>query len=300
MRIGSLRSHQHGFTLIELMFVIAVIGILAAIAVPVYHDYTTRARVAQVLTTIDTLRTAFHAEFATRGSIPDFSAGKEGEIPPELASFPIGPGLLRFDYLSEYLIHSSSHYGPFGGSDIPYLMLMAKNPTQARYLKAVAHALPHNAYAWVVEPMAMVVPLLDAQARQQSIANAKQNPQPAQAPAQAQLAPTTCPPAGEPAKTELLNGSCVVPCSAYGLLRGADGRCHSDVATAQPNSLPTPTTPQPAVTQPTNTNSGPGANTPPALVPSHREYDECVAHILADHPHGHAFGLFKQCDIYPH
>jgi type IV pilus assembly protein PilA len=50
------RTLQKGFTLIELMIVVAIIGILAAVALPAYQDYTVRTRLSEGLSLVDTLR----------------------------------------------------------------------------------------------------------------------------------------------------------------------------------------------------------------------------------------------------
>jgi type IV pilus assembly protein PilA len=57
------RSAQKGFTLIELMIVVAIIGILAAVALPAYQDYTIRAKVSELILAGSSYRTAIAEKF---------------------------------------------------------------------------------------------------------------------------------------------------------------------------------------------------------------------------------------------
>jgi type IV pilus assembly protein PilA len=61
---------QQGFTLIELMIVVAIVGILAAVALPAYQDYTKRARVTEGLSLAGGAKTAVSEFFASNNTFP--------------------------------------------------------------------------------------------------------------------------------------------------------------------------------------------------------------------------------------
>jgi type IV pilus assembly protein PilA len=65
-----MKTLQKGFTLIELMIVVAIIGILAAVALPAYQDYTIRARMSEVILAMSACRTSITEVYQSGGSAP--------------------------------------------------------------------------------------------------------------------------------------------------------------------------------------------------------------------------------------
>ena len=88
-----MRHIQKGFTLIELMIVVAIIGILAAVALPAYQDYTIRAKMSEVILAMSACRTAVTEVYQTGGTAPGadmWGCGETGSAQPVSSKYVAG------------------------------------------------------------------------------------------------------------------------------------------------------------------------------------------------------------------
>jgi type IV pilus assembly protein PilA len=102
-----MKKMQHGFTLIELMIVVAIIGILAAIAIPAYQDYTIRAQVTEGLNLAAAAKAAVAESFLNTGvapanrSVAGMSANDTDTQGKYVASVGVTNGVILITYGNE-------------------------------------------------------------------------------------------------------------------------------------------------------------------------------------------------------
>jgi type IV pilus assembly protein PilA len=104
-----MKTLQKGFTLIELMIVVAIIGILAAIAVPAYQDYTIKSKVSETASLMAPTKTALDIAFSEGIALNDLGSQSTDTL-------GIGPAN---DYSGKYV--SFVTFGPTAGNAPPYI-----------------------------------------------------------------------------------------------------------------------------------------------------------------------------------
>lgn len=91
-----MNTQMKGFTLIELMIVVAIIGILAAIALPAYQDYANRGKVSEIVVAGDACKTAVSESFASTSTLPadTATAGCVADATKYVASLSVAAGVI--------------------------------------------------------------------------------------------------------------------------------------------------------------------------------------------------------------
>ncbi len=118
-----MKSVQQGFTLIELMIVVAIVGILAAVAVPQYTQYTDRAKMTEALVFAGAVKNSISEYYITQAVLPDTStragivAGQSSVVVRSVAWSGNSLGIVvRSGQLSSIAAHASFKMTPAGSA----------------------------------------------------------------------------------------------------------------------------------------------------------------------------------------
>jgi type IV pilus assembly protein PilA len=113
-----MKQVQQGFTLIELMIVVAIIGILAAVAIPAYQDYTIRSRVTEGLSLASAAKTGVSEYFATNGTLPANNTEAGLSRPASIKGNSVQKVEVNAGTIEVTFVGSSSGMGDAGGKTL--------------------------------------------------------------------------------------------------------------------------------------------------------------------------------------
>jgi len=118
----NIKQTQKGFTLIELMIVIAIIGILAAVALPAYSDYTNRAKMSEVILAASTCRTEVTESVQTGSALPTTlgcAAAPTGGVSKYVTSVAVSSSGVVSVVVPAILVAGTVTLTPFGSGTSP-------------------------------------------------------------------------------------------------------------------------------------------------------------------------------------
>ncbi|NQY26388.1 MAG: prepilin-type N-terminal cleavage/methylation domain-containing protein [Piscirickettsiaceae bacterium] len=138
-----MKKVQQGFTLIELMIVVAIIGILAAIAIPAYSDYITRSKWADTISSIASVKVGIAECIDSNGGSAGYASCNE--VDPEL--IPYGVDVAMDDgaataLLSKYGAALSVEQAVAGTSAVVAIQLDANGVTELGSENCIFHLVP--------------------------------------------------------------------------------------------------------------------------------------------------------------
>ena len=123
-----LKQIQKGFTLIELMIVVAIIGILAAIAIPAYQDYTIRAQVTEGMNLAGAVKAEISEFYAQNGAWPTALVGGAGTLGHAALEVPSGKYVSAVGVLNGLITVTFSNAGGFQANQKINTLVLALRP----------------------------------------------------------------------------------------------------------------------------------------------------------------------------